>query len=53
MVAAPLGKKSNISGFYYDVLNPILQDFMIKMLTLKTEFLNIEKPEMRFLNNWK
>lgn len=30
MVAAPLGKKSNISGFYYDVLNPILQDFMIK-----------------------
>ena len=30
MVAAPLGKKSNISGFYYDVLNPILQDFMIR-----------------------
>lgn len=30
LVAAPLGKKSNISGFYYDVLNPIWQDFLIR-----------------------
>lgn len=30
MVAAPLGRKSNIRGFYYDVLNPILQDFLTK-----------------------
>lgn len=30
LIAAPLGKKSNISGFYYDVLNPVWQDFMIK-----------------------
>ncbi|HCI29571.1 MAG TPA: hypothetical protein DE117_05285, partial [Fervidobacterium sp.] len=30
LVAAPLGKKSNISGFYYDVLNPIWQDFLMR-----------------------
>lgn len=30
MVAAPLGKKSNISSFYYDVLNPIWQDFLMR-----------------------
>lgn len=30
LVAAPLGKKSNISEFYYDVLNPVWQDFLIK-----------------------
>ena len=30
LIAAPLGKKSNISGFYYNVLNPIWQDFLKK-----------------------
>lgn len=30
LVAAPLGKKSNINGFYYDVLNPIWQDFLMR-----------------------
>lgn len=30
LVAAPLGKKSNVSGFYYDVLNPLWQDFLMK-----------------------
>lgn len=30
MIAAPLGKKSNISKFYYDAINPILQDFLRK-----------------------
>ena len=28
LIAAPLGKKSNIKSFYYDVLKPLLQDFM-------------------------
>ena len=30
LVAAPLGKRSNINDFYYDVLEPIWQDFMMK-----------------------
>ena len=30
LIAAPLGKKSNINGFYYNVLKPLWQDLMIK-----------------------
>ena len=46
MVAAPLGKKSNISSFYYDVLNPIWQDFLMRNADIEHKI-----PEYRKARN--
>lgn len=49
MVAAPLGKKSNISGFYYDVLNPIWQDFLMKNADIEDRIPEYRKSRDEFV----
>lgn len=49
MVAAPLGKKSNISRFYYDVLNPIWQDFMMKNDDIECRIFEYKKSRKAFI----
>ncbi len=49
MVAAPLGKKSNIKGFYLDVLNPIWQDFMMKNIDLEERIPEYRKARDAFI----
>ncbi len=53
LVAAPLGKKSNISGFYYDVLNPIWQDFMMKNDDIEARKVEYRKAREAFINQLK
>ncbi len=49
LVAAPLGKKSNICGFYYDVLNPIWQDFMMANKTIENRIPEYRKSKEIFI----
>lgn len=53
MVAAPLGKKSNISRFYYDVLNPIWQDFLMKNTDIKNRIPEYRKTRDAFTKQLK
>lgn len=53
MIAAPLGKKSNISGFYYDVLNPIWQDFLIKNTNIENRISEYKKARDEFTKQLK
>lgn len=53
LIAAPLGKKSNISGFYYDVLNPIWQDFMMKNDDIESREVEYRKAREAFINQLK
>lgn len=49
MVAAPLGKKSNISGFYYDVMNPIWQDFLMRNADIEERVHEYRKARNEFV----
>lgn len=49
LIAAPLGKKSNISGFYYDVLNPIWQDFLLKNEDIEGRVSEYRKAKNAFI----
>lgn len=49
LIAAPLGKKKNINRFYYDVLHPIWQDFMISNDSIKSRYPRYEDARERFL----
>ena len=53
LAAVPLGKKSNISGFYYDVLNPIWQDFMIKNQYIEERLPLYQSSRKEFLTQLK
>ena len=48
LIAAPLGKKTNVSGFYYDVLNPVWQDFMIANRTIEGRIPRYKKAKEAF-----
>ncbi len=49
LVTVPLGKKSNISGFYYDVLLPLCQDFYTNNSTIEQHLPNYKKARNEFL----
>ncbi|MBQ7245954.1 MAG: hypothetical protein IJS33_03435 [Firmicutes bacterium] len=53
LVAAPLGKKANISGFYYDVLNPIWQDFMMANKSIEDRIPRYKKTRETFCEQYK
>lgn len=53
LIAAPLGKKSNISGFYYDVLNPIWQDFMMTNKSIEDRIPQYKKARDVFCEQYK
>ena len=48
LIAAPLGKKSNINRLYYDVLNPIWQDFLIRNIDIEDRISEYEKAREEF-----
>ena len=49
LIAAPLGKKSNINSFYYDVLNPVWQDFMMSNQSLTGQLPHYKKAREKFI----
>lgn len=53
LVAAPLGKKANISGFYYDVLNPVWQDFMVANKSIEDRIPRYKKTKEAFCEQYK
>lgn len=53
LVAAPLGKKANISRFYYDVLNPVWQDFMMANKSIEHRITKYKKTKEAFCEQYK
>ncbi len=53
LVAAPLGKKSNISKFYYDVLYPVWQDFMMANKSIEDRIPRYKKAKKAFCEQYK
>ena len=49
LIAAPLGKKKNVNKFYYDVLHPIWQDFMISNNDIDNRHFRYREARERFL----
>lgn len=49
LIAAPLGKKKNINRFYYDVLHPIWQDFLISNNNIESRHPRYKEARRRFL----
>lgn len=53
LIAAPLGKKSNISDYYYNVLNPILNDLMKKNSDIEGHIDKYKEAKEKFSNQLK
>ena len=53
LVAAPLGKKSNICRFYYDVLYPVWQDFMMANKSIEDRIPRYKKAKEAFCEQYK
>ncbi|MCR5836039.1 MAG: hypothetical protein K6G88_06010 [Lachnospiraceae bacterium] len=53
LVAAPLGRKSNINKFYYDVLNPIFRDFLLSNSTIENRIPRYTKARELFCKQYE